>query len=144
MLLFRLGGWGLPDFGYANYFPSLGAVSETWNNKVLKIMLKTFSFYRLENRGLESCGRRAAGPSLQAAPASPCSWREASGGSGPRGQDRTCRSSHSSPPLLPGFPRQYFQAGRAGWGAGKARREGGPAGPAQTPVIRAIYFLGAD
>ena len=58
MLLFRLGGWGLPDFGYANYFPSLGAVSETWNNKVLKIMLKAFSFYRLENRGLESCGRR--------------------------------------------------------------------------------------
>lgn len=116
-------GGGLPDFGYANYFPSLSAVSETWNNKVLKIMLKAFSFYRLENRGPESCCRHTGGPSLQAAPAFPCSWREASGRRGPQGQDRMRRSSPSSLPeaVFPGWQsRVGCREGSAGRGACRA------------------------
>lgn len=100
----------LPDFGYANYFPSLSAVSETWNNKVLEIMLKAFSFYRSENRGPESCCSRRVGPSLQAAPASPCSWREASGGKRPAAErgcgDRTERVVPLVPPVLSFFASQ--------------------------------------
>ena len=137
----------LPDFGYANYYPSFSAVSETWNNKVLEIMLQAFSFYRSENRVLlqTHCGPLLAGSScLPVFMEGGQRRKEAGGGKRLWGQDRTRRSSLSSRPLLPRFPRQYFQAGRAGRGAGKARREGGPAGPRQTPVTRAIYFLGAD
>ena len=83
-------------------------------------MLEAFSFYRLENWGPESCCRHTGGPSLQAAPAFPCSWREASGRRGPQGQDRMCRSSPSSLPeaVFPGWQsRVGCREGSAGRGA---------------------------
>ena len=107
----------LPDFGYANYFPSLSAVSETWNNKVLEIMLQAFSFYRSENQVLL---QTHGGPLLAVSSCLPVFM-----GGGQRRKEAAGTGQNASfLSFLPSSPSSLPEAVFPGWQSRAGCREG--------------------